>query len=220
MHRLVFLLALSVVSEVAIPAPVVADSAQGDPIADGSGDGGYEFFAYGGSLLVAHESQLSGVGNPYSLGLGFSTDLARPRYTALDLELLALSREFDTPIAGSYWGTIDNKTHIDTISFRLGARLFYPERSPLSVYASGGLGYYKTTMRVSGTLLGIPGSYEESDTSWQPYYGAGIRYHFSDWSLGFDYRHTELKGDFPDFGITDADIGGDSYMLGVGWQIK
>jgi hypothetical protein len=152
--------------------------------------------------------------------MGLSADFSRPRFTGLDVELQSLHREFDTPVSPPYWGTIDNKTNIETLSLRLGARLFYPDTGALRAYASGGLGYYKTTMRVSGTLLGVPGSYEESDTSWNPYVGAGIRYRFDKWSLGFDYRHTDLKGDFPDFGITNAKIGGDSYMLGFGWRIK
>lgn len=183
-------------------------------------DDGFKFLVYGGSLLADNEPQLKGLGNRYSLGLGFSADFARPRFAGFDLELQSLHREFDTPVAAPYWGTIDNKTHIETLSLRFGARLFYPDNGPLRAYASGGLGYTKTTMRVSGTLLGVPGSYEESDTSWTPYIGAGIRYRFDTWSLGFDYRHTELKGDFPDFGVTNANIGGDSYMLGIGWRIK
>ena len=64
----------------------------------------------------------------------------------------------------------------------------------------------------------MPGSYEESDSAWNPYVGAGLRYRFNTWSVGLDYRHTDLKGDFSDFGISNAKIGGDSYMLGIGWR--
>jgi len=179
-----------------------------------------QLLLYGGSLDADDEAQLEGVSNTFSAGLGLSADLARYPHVGLDFELLYLHREFDTPIAGPFLGTIDNDTQLETLAMLLGGRLFYPAESPFRAYASGGLGYYKTDMRVSGSLMGFPGVYEDSDSSLQPWYGAGMRYNFDDWSLGLDYRNTRLDGSFGKFGIDNADIGGDSVMLGIGWRMK
>lgn len=180
--------------------------------------GSAQIVFYAGAYEIASEPQFEGVGNSYSLGLGATAELVHSPHVAMDLEFHSLHREFDTPVAAPFLGTIDNDTNIDTSALLFGGRLFYPAHGPVRVYASGGFGYFRTTMSVNGSVLGIPGSYEESDSAVDLYYGAGLRFYADTWSLGVDYRRFDLESSFNDFGIRNADIGGESYLIGIGWR--
>lgn len=177
--------------------------------------GSWLFILYGGKYEVAEEPQFVGIRNDYSLGMGASADLNNYPYLGLDFELFYVNRDYDTPVGPPLFGTIDNDTSIQTTAFLLGGRAFYPAQGPFRIYASAGLGYFHTTMVVYGSTLGLPGSYEDKDMSMEFYYGAGIRYMFGKWGLGFDYRHFNLDGSFSGFDISNADLGGDLLMAGL-----
>ena len=70
-------------------------------------------------------------------------------------------------------------------------------------------------MIVYGSTLGVPGSYDDTDMSMEFYYGAGLGYMFGKWGLGLDYRHFNLDGSFSGFNISNADVGGDVYLVGI-----
>ena len=94
-------------------------------------------------------------------------------------------------------------------------RAFYPAEGPFRLYASAGIGYFYTKMIVYGSTLGVPGSYDDTDMSMEFYYGAGLGYMFGKWGLGLDYRHFNLDGSFSGFNISNADVGGDVYLVGI-----
>ncbi len=48
------------------------------------------------------------------------------------------------------------------------------------------------------------------------YYGAGIEFRYSSWVISFDYRRFKLDGDFNDFQVQNANIGGDVLVIGFG----
>ncbi len=173
---------------------------------------------YGGNFDAQLEAQFVGIRNEYGLGMMLGIDLVPVAYLGLNLELLAANRDFDTPIAPPFFGTLDNDTSVQTTALLVGVRLFYPPTRAMRLYGVAGLGYYHTEMVVSGSLFGFPGVYRDDDQSLDTYYGAGLSYAFDNWVWSVNYRHINLSGDFDSFQIYDADLGGDLYALGVGYR--
>lgn len=181
-------------------------------------DTGWRLSVYAGRYDVDEEPQFIGVRNKYGLGVGLSGEFRQYSNLALDLELMFVNRDYDTPLGAPLWGTIDNDTRVETSAFLVGARAFYPNTGGLRAYVSAGLGLFYTRMVVSGTLLGFPGIYEDSDTSLDPYYGLGISYLPGNWGLSVDLRHFDLKGSFSAFNVNNANLGGN--LLLVGWHYE
>lgn len=169
-------------------------------------------------LDTAHEPQLAGERNALGLGFVFSGDLAAYDWLGLDLEVHFLYREFDTPVAAPLFGTIDNDTTIGTTAILFGARAHHSLHTALRAYAVAGLGYYYTTLSVSGSVFGFPGTYEDTDQTLGLYYGAGLNYGLPSLILSLDYRHLDFSGSFGKFGISGAALGGDLIALGIGWR--
>ena len=177
--------------------------------------GNWSINLYAGSYEVTDEPQFVGIRNEYSLGLGFSADFNRYSYLELVFEIFYVNRDFDTPVGPPFLGTIDNETSIQTSAFLVGGRAFYPAEGPFRAYASAGVGYFSTKMVVYGSTLGLPGSYEDTDKSVEFYYGTGLSYMFGKWGLSLDYRHFNLDGSFDGFIISNADLGGDLFLVGL-----
>lgn len=176
---------------------------------------GYFFLSfYGGGFSPTDEPQFVDIRHRYTLGAGISADLAQYPHWALDLELFFINRDYDTPLGPLAWGSIDDDTSVQTNAALFGGRAFYPLEGPFRAYASAGLGYFKTRMVVYGSLFGFPGSYEDTDTRLELYYGAGLSYRFGSWGLSLDYRHFNLKGSFSAFEVQNANLGGDALLAG------
>ena len=173
---------------------------------------------YLGNNRAVDEPQFVNIRNEFTFGFGMSGDLSRLPNFGLDLDLIEVSRDYDTPIGPPLWGTIDKSTRVITNSALLGMRAFIPQSGPFRAYALAGVGYFRTRMRVFGTLVGFPGKYEEEDSSFNVYHGAGIRYDFERWGLSLDYRHFNLRGSFTGFNISNANLDSDVYLLG--WHYK
>jgi hypothetical protein len=178
--------------------------------------GGWSVSLFAGDYDVADEPQFVSTRHEYALGFGASAELYRYPWLALDFEMFFANRDYDTPVGPPLWGSIDNDTSVETSAFLVGARVFYPSEGAFRGYASAGLGYFSTKMIVYGSLFGFPGAFDETDSSMEFYYGAGFSYMFGRWGLSLDYRHFNLEGSFEGFNISDADLGGDLYL--VGWR--
>lgn len=171
---------------------------------------------YLGNFKPDEEPQFANIRNDYAIGAGISAELDRHPHFALDLELFFINRDYDTSIGPPLWGSLSDHTSVETDAVLAGGRAFYPASGPLRVYASAGLGYFRTKMVVYGSLFGFPGSQEDTSSTLSFYYGAGIGYLFGKWGLGLDYRHLDFDGSFGSFNIDDANLGGDAYLLR--WQ--
>lgn len=200
--------------EVDGPAQALSTPAPG-PVNGIFKPGGWSLNVYGGRYDAAYEPQFVGIRNKYGLGIGLSSEFSQVPYLGMDFELMYANRDYDTPVGAPLWGTIDNDTRVQTSALLIGVRAFYPNTASLRGYVSAGFGYFKTRMVVSGTLIGFPGVYEDTDTSIEPYYGLGLAYGFGQWGLSLDLRHFELRGNFSAFKINNANLGGD--LLLVGW---
>lgn len=179
--------------------------------------GGWVASLYAGRLDSASEPHFVGIRAEYALGLGLSGTLNNYPYLALDVELFGAHREFDTPVSAPIFGTVDNDTSLDTTALLLGIRASFPAQGKLRAYASTGLGYFRNDMSVSGSVFGLPASLKESDNNLDIYIGAGVSYLFGRWGLSLDYRHFAIEGGFSEFNISDADLGGDIFVLGLGY---
>lgn len=167
-----------------------------------------------GNNRADDEPQLVNMRNQYAFGFGISSDFTRLPNFGFDFDFLSVNRDYDTPIGPPLWGTIDKSTSVKTTSALVGIRAFIPQSGPFRAYASAGVGYFRTRMRVFGTVIGFPGKYEEEDASFNIYHGAGIQYDFGRWGLSLDYRHFNLRASFSGFNISNANLDGDVYLLG------
>jgi len=177
--------------------------------------GGVTATIYAGDYLSADEDQFSDLRAEYSIGLGVSADLNKIPHLALDFELFNFNREYTTSVSPPDLDEIDNDTKITTNTYLFGARAYYQLRDPLRVYAVLGFGYFDTRMLASAEYLGLPVTYDDSYWSFNMYAGAGIIYMFDRWGWGLDYRYFNYDGDFPDFEVNSAELGGDAIMLGL-----
>lgn len=177
--------------------------------------GGWTASIYAGWLDSASESQFVGIRAEYALGLGLSGALNNYPYLALDVELFGAHREFDTPVSAPLFGSVDNDTALDTTALLFGIRASYPAQGKLRAYASAGLGFFNNKMLVTGSVVGLPASLEQTDNTLDIYLGAGASYLFGKWGLSLDYRHYDVDGSFSDFYISNADLGGDMLLLGL-----
>lgn len=173
---------------------------------------------YLGTFDADAEPRFVGLRNDFVLGIGYLTELPGLANLGLDFELFSVNRDFDTPVAPPFLGTLDNDTHLETGALLVGLRLFYPADTALRLYAVGGFGYFTSTMSTTGTLYGLSGVYVDDDDSFDSYYGAGMVYRFGRWRLALDYRRFDLRGDFHDFELVNVDIGGDVLTLSLGYQ--
>jgi hypothetical protein len=206
-------------AEVTPAASTAADkqtSLKQAPAADVFKPDGWSFTIYAGRYDVAEEPQFVGIRNKYGLGVSLNAAFTSYPNLGLDLELFYVNRDYNTPVGPPLWGVIDNDTSVQTTAFLVGARAFYPASGHWRAYASAGLGYFQTRMVVAGSVFGFPGIYEDTDSSVEPYYGAGIAYLFGGWGLSLDLRHFDLDGNFSGFNISNANLGGD--LLLVGWR--
>ena len=197
-------------------SPIVNDSSR-EELKDPIFNSDYLVINVHGGIYQANEdSQLVNLESRYAGGVSAGVDFNRPRYLGIDIELLSISQKYDTPtsLVPPVFGTIDHNTSIDTTALLLGVRGFYQLESRLSFYGVFGLGYYRTLMEVRGSTVGLPAKLEETDTSIELYYGAGASYMFGNWGVSLNYRHITLNSSFGDFNVTNADLGGDTWLLG------
>lgn len=186
-----------------------------------AGDGG----ATGPVLsLRLHLGNFSSNGNPelrdesggfaYGLEFGFV-----PKKTlSYRLELFGLSREYDATITGTpLFGTVDTRMGLDTMAILFGVRASYPPKGSFRFHGTGGPGIFFHELSLGGTLLGIPGTWQdETDSSLGLHAGAGVEVDAGDWVLGLDFRRWFVHGSFGSFGLGSVDLGGNYFGFSFG----
>ena len=174
------------------------------------------FRLYGGNFVAESDPQFINMRNQYALGFGFSAGIGNMPGLAMDVEYFFVNRDYDTQLPSPPFGTIDNDTSIETDALLVGGRLIYPPGNRLGVYLAAGFGLFRNKLETFGSTIGFPGELSQENMSIDIYYGAGIEFRYSSWIMSFDYRHLDLDGSFSDFQVTDADIGGDILVIGIG----
>jgi len=166
-----------------------------------------------GSFAPSNDPQLTGQENGYSIGAGVAWPIKKHPNVSANLSFLGITRRIDTPVSAPVFGTISGTTDVTTISMLVGIKASWPTNENFRIGLNGGVGYFSTRLSATGTLLGIPGTYEERDNALGIYYGAGAQYTADNLTYGLEYRRIDLKGTFSDFGLKDLDIGGGAVLL-------
>ena len=131
-----------------------------------------------------------------ALGLGYR----QSRYLAWEAELAHHSQRVDTPtnLQGPFFFVnVSGRTELFTTGAAASARLIYPG-GRFEPYVGGGLGLYRSTLRVPAEVFGISGStFEKNDTELGLHVLAGADYHFGQRaSVGLQYRKVQVDADF------------------------
>jgi opacity protein-like surface antigen len=80
-------------------------------------------------------------------------------------------------------------------------------------YVGAGLGLYRSTLSIDGTIFGVPTTQEETDTAIGEQLLAGIDVWFTErWALGFEYRGLFLKASFGSVTNGEVDVRGSSLI--------
>ncbi len=147
---------------------------------------------------------------------GFELDFLPAELFSYRFELIAASRSFDNTEPPPAFGTVSRRMTLDTSAFLFGVRCSYPPRKSYRLYATAGIGYFRSKLSADASLFGIPGEVSDEDSSLGYDAGGGLEADLGNWVLGVNYRRWFVSASFPTFGISGADIGGDYLGLSVG----
>lgn len=130
-------------------------------------------------------------------------------------DLLSDSQRYDTPtaVAAPLFGSVDSAVDVAAVGLVGTARYPLPFAG-LQWYGGGGAGLYRSS--VSGSAFGLPGRYDETDTSVGLHAEAGLSLPVSSATeLGLSLRRVWLRSDFGSVTGGSVDIGGRFIFLGL-----
>ena len=173
---------------------------------------------YLGSLDASEETGvLESPSSNIAIGLTSSSQSRQFPYLAFDLELWLLQSEYTNTLPPPLFVSLNDEMELETLAISVGARILYPYDTPYRFYISGGYGYFHSRMRVYANVLGIPGYYEDTSTTFAPYIGAGLNYNLGyRQTLEIFYRKWTPDGDFSTFSIPETNLGGETIGIGFG----
>jgi hypothetical protein len=155
-----------------------------------------------------------GGGSAFGLELGIMPE----RIISYRVDFMSASTSYDTTVSSSPLGTLDKRMDLTTEAIIFGVRLSYPPEGFLRFHATGGIGYFSNEMTATASRLGIPGEVNDNVSSLGFDAGAGMELNLGNWLFGFDYRRWFTgSANFPTFGVTNADTGGNYIGFGIGW---
>lgn len=150
-------------------------------------------------------------------GLAISGGYRLSPYVAIEADAVLVHQDFDTPttIPAPFLGTVDSRADLYTNGLGVLAKFILP-LDRVELYAGAGIGVYATTLRVEGTVLGVPTELEDDDTDVGYQAVAGADFFVSRHvSVGFEYRRFKLDANFGALIPGTLDMGGDLYMATV-----
>jgi opacity protein-like surface antigen len=175
------------------------------------------WYLSGGLGGFAEESNPQLANQDGDFGLTISGGYRLSPYVALEADALLTHQDFDTPatIPAPFLGTVDSRADLYTNGIGVLVKFILP-LNRLELYAGAGLGAYVTTLRVEGTVLGVPAELEDDDTDvgYQVLAGADLfvsRYV----SVGLEYRRFKLDANFGALVPGKLDVGGDLFLATV-----
>lgn len=152
----------------------------------------------------------------FALGLGITFEYSE--HINIDVELIGTSKEYETP-ASVYAGpfsSVDDDMTLDTTGVSVNV-LARDSKGNFEVYAGAGAGLYKSSLLITGSTFGFPGSYTDRSTDVGVQIMAGIGYKITDSSwLAVEYRQLDLEGNFSSItGASSNEIGGELILLAL-----
>lgn len=149
-------------------------------------------FTFGTNLLFAHSEN-------FVWGVDFSY----------------IARKYDTPanVSGGLFAIVDDDMHLDTLGIAING-IFKYATGPAEWYAGAGAGLHFSILTITGSTLGLPGTFEERDTDIGVFYQFGVMFIIAgDNSLGIEYRNLSLDASLPPITDGNVDIGGEFVLI-------
>lgn len=151
----------------------------------------------------------------FTVGLSASTPVAMEGALAANLEIWLTERDYDTTVVPPPLDTASNTMTFSAAAITYGLRL-QPASGRFRPYAITGLGFQGSRLRTTGVAAGVSDSVQEEIITPTAQVGAGVEWIQGRDSFGIDYRRWFTKGDFRDFGIDNAQLGGEFLGLSLG----
>lgn len=175
------------------------------------------WYLSGGLGGYAEESNPQLANQDGDFGLAISGGYRLSPHVAIEADAMLTHQDFDTPttIPAPFLGTVDSRSDLYTNGLGVLAKFILP-LDRVELYAGAGIGFYATTLRVEGTVLGVPAELEDDDTDVGYQAVAGADFFVSRHvSVGFEYRRFKLDANFGALIPGTLDMGGDLYMATV-----
>lgn len=151
----------------------------------------------------------------YTVGLGASSPVALGGRLEANLEIWLTERAYDTSMTPPPLDTASQTMTFTALAMTYGLRL-QPASGPLRPYAMADFGFQGSRLRVTGTAAGQRTSVEETIITPTVHVGAGVVWIRGRDSFGLDYRRWFTEGEFRDFAIGRAQLGGEFIGLSLG----
>lgn len=179
-------------------------------------DSGLDFRVLLGSLDGTENSTgLRGDSARYTVGLGASSPVALDGRLEANLELWLTERAYGTSATPPSLDTVSNTMTFTAAAITYGLRL-QPAAGRLRPYVMANFGFQGSRLRTTGTAAGQSASVEEEIITPTVHVGAGVVWIRGRDAFGIDYRRWFAEGEFRDFGIEDAELGGEFLGLSLG----
>ncbi|MCW8922828.1 MAG: hypothetical protein OQK69_04245 [Gammaproteobacteria bacterium] len=185
-----------------------------DEVEQSSDDGGFPV-PHQSYLIVADfaaEEVPGELDNPradYGLGVGIAYE--HLDYFDMRYELLVIDSRYNTPasVSGGIFTNVSDDMSILSLGLSVIPILKYAV-SNVELYAGAGISLFWSTLTISASTLGIPGTHEEksSDVGYQTL--AGISYRFVDSAIAIEFRQLDFQVNLsPVTSTGNLDAGGD-----------
>lgn len=151
----------------------------------------------------------------YTIGMGAFSPIALDGLLAANLEIWLTERAYDTEVTPPALDSASKSMTFTAVALTYGLRL-QPASGRLRPYAMTGLGFQGSRLRTRGTAAGTAETVEEEIITATAQVGIGLEWISGRDSFGIDYRRWFTEGEFRDFGIDDAQLGGEFLGLSLG----
>ena len=123
----------------------------------------------------------------------------------------------NTQFGPCFFCSINDEVDVGVLTVSLSLVALYPTGTNLQIYGHIGTGFSIINYELRGTLIGIPGTFEDdrdSEISFQ--YGFGLVYAPGDIRIGIHARRFQIDSSSILFGFDGIDVGGDYLGVSLG----
>ncbi|MGH8443578.1 MAG: outer membrane protein [Nevskiaceae bacterium] len=172
---------------------------------------------YLGAFNGNRNPQLSGQDGGRATALAMNQPVGQ--HLAWGIDFATCTQQYDSGLQDGFFVDVGNSMDVETWS--LSGQLLYVATTPKAAfYAGGGTGFYRTTLSVDVIFFGIPGTSEESDSSFGAHVLAGVSLALKDeYWLELQYRRSFAESDFGE-SYGRIDVGGSFVLAGLQMRFR
>ena len=173
--------------------------------------------------LLLHLGQIDGTGSrSEELAIGLETYFPTPSFhdnLRLSIDFWGWGTEMpNTVFSACFLCSVNDHVDVSVASFGLGILGIHPLTEKWQLYARAGLSFARINYKLTGSIVGIPGTVEEDDDSEiSMQYGFGIVYAGENSSIGLHARRFDLDSGSTAFAVDRTDLGGNYTGISMGW---